>query len=175
MSEDSISKDAAQAEEAATVNAAEVSETSAEPETVANEDGSDASDNVTTVDSEKKAKSKSSPAVAVESNSSVSDSPRSAHVVTPNAMTDTVYLSKCIFKNKYARKSLTVHHLQRRLYELGFKDAYSDKDGWYGDLTAKSVMEYQEVNGFEPTGIVDAATFEDIFTGDAAVTVNVTD
>lgn len=92
-------------------------------------------------------------------------------VVTPGASTDSVYLSRCVFKNMYARKSLTIHHLQRRLYELGFKDAYSDKDGWYGDLTAKSVLEFQEVNGLEPTGTMDAETFEAIFAGDANVTV----
>jgi len=101
--------------------------------------------------------------------------PDNAVVVTPNVAADTVYLSSCVYKNMFARKSLTVHHVQRRLNDLGFRDAYSDKDGWYGELTAKAVREFQEINGHEPTGLMDAATFEDIFSGDPHVVVNLVD
>lgn len=100
---------------------------------------------------------------------------KKAAVITPNVDADPVYLSRCVFKNPFARKSLTVHHLQRRLHDLGFKDAYSDKDGWYGDLTAKSVKEFQEASGLEATGLMNAVTFEAIFAGDHAVVINVAD
>ena len=84
---------------------------------------------------------------------------------------DDVLLANCIYKNKFARKSLTVHHLQRRLNELGYKDAYSDKDGWFGDLTRLAVEKFQQDKGLEVTGLVDAGTFTKIFEGDPHVNV----
>lgn len=92
------------------------------------------------------------------------------HVVG-SADTDTVYLDKCVYKNMYAKKSLTVHHLQRRLNELGFTDAYSDKDGWYGDLTKASVASFQAANNLEGDGLMNAATLSAIFAGDPNITV----
>ena len=85
---------------------------------------------------------------------------------------DDVYLANCIYKNKFARKSLTVHHLQRRLNELGYKDAYSDKDGWLGDLTRLSIEAFQKDKGLNATGDVDAETFTKLFEGDPHVIVN---
>lgn len=85
---------------------------------------------------------------------------------------DAVLLSACIYKNPASRKSLTIHHLQRRLNELGYKDAYADKDGWYGDLTRDAVAAYQKDNGIAvdgAVGIVDATTMEKLFAGDANV------
>lgn len=93
----------------------------------------------------------------------------------PRADADVVYLSRCIFKNRFSKKSFTVHLLQRRLKELGFNDAYGDRDGWYGDLTAKSVREYQESRGLNATGMMDAETFSSIFAGDRSVVVNLVD
>jgi peptidoglycan hydrolase-like protein with peptidoglycan-binding domain len=84
---------------------------------------------------------------------------------------DEVLLAKCVYKNAYARKSLTVHHLQRRLGELGYGDAMADRDGWYGDLTKESVKQFQGDNKLEDTGIMDAKTFERIFAGDPNVKV----
>lgn len=97
--------------------------------------------------------------------------PPSAYAVVGNGETDDVILSKCVFKNKYAKKSLTVHHVQRRLAELGYKDAHTDKDGWYGDLTKKAVLEFQEYLGIEGDGMMNAETFAAIFDGDKNVTV----
>jgi hypothetical protein len=94
-----------------------------------------------------------------------------SHVVT-NADADPVYLASCVYKNKYARKSLTVHHLQRRLVELGYNDAEGDKDGWYGELTALSVSAYQKDCGLESTGMMDADTFTKVFAGDSNVEVH---
>ena len=84
---------------------------------------------------------------------------------------DQVRLSACVFKNKFARKSLSVYHVQRRLNELGYRDAYTDKTGWYGDLTFKSVREYQAANGLAGDGTVDRATLDHLFSDDPNVTV----
>lgn len=94
-----------------------------------------------------------------------------SHVVT-NADADPVYLASCVYQNKYARKSLTVHHLQRRLVELGYTDAEGDKDGWYGELTAIAVSAYQKDCGLESTGMMDADTFAKVFAGDSNVEVH---
>jgi len=84
---------------------------------------------------------------------------------------DDVMLANCVYKNVYARKSLTVHHLQRRLIELGYKDADADKDGWLGDETVASIKEFQADKGMDVTGSVDADTFIKIFEGDVHVNV----
>jgi hypothetical protein len=84
---------------------------------------------------------------------------------------DEVLLAQCVYKNMYTRKSLTVHHLQRRLAELGYGDASADLDGWYGDLTKESVRQYQGDNNLEATGVMDADTFKGIFKGDPNVMV----
>ena len=86
---------------------------------------------------------------------------------------DTVLLSRCVYKSKVTRKSLSVHHLQRRLAELGHVDAASDKDGWYGDLTFFAVKAFQEANKLEATGHVDADTLAAIFKGDPNVAIDV--
>ena len=96
--------------------------------------------------------------------------PTTPHVISKEE-TDNVFLSQCVYKSKVSRKSLTVHHLQRRLKEWGFKDAFADKDGYYADKTKKSVAEFQESAGLAVTGLVDAETFTRIFEGDTNVTV----
>jgi hypothetical protein len=84
---------------------------------------------------------------------------------------DQVLLSSCVFKNKFARKSLSIHHVQRRLAELGYPDAASDKDGWYGDLTASAVAVFQATEGLEATGVLDMVTLNAIFHDDPNVVV----
>ena len=84
---------------------------------------------------------------------------------------DEVSLDACVYMNKYSRKSLTVHHLQRRLTELGYSEADSDKDGWYGELTMEAVKGFQGDNRLEVTGLMDADTFKRIFKGDPNVKV----
>lgn len=87
-------------------------------------------------------------------------------VAVSGAAKDDVHLSKCVFKNVYARKSLTIHHVQRRLNELGYREAGSDKDGWYGDLTKRAVAAFQKDNKLGDSGVIDAATLEAIFADD---------
>jgi hypothetical protein len=100
----------------------------------------------------------------------VVDKPTVKHVVGTGD-TDDVYLAKCVYKNIYERKSLTIHHLQRRLEELGYKDVVGDKDGWLGELTMMSVEKFQKDKGLAATGKVDADTFSKIFEGDTNVNV----
>lgn len=94
------------------------------------------------------------------------------HVVS-GADKDEVHLKQCVYKNPYARKSLTIHHLQRRLAELGYDEAAADRDGWYGDLTKAAVAAYQKDNKLDGNGVMNAKTFEAVFAGDPNVRVNV--
>lgn len=84
---------------------------------------------------------------------------------------DEVFLDKCIYKNLYNRKSLTIHHLQRRLYELGYIVALKDKDGYYGDLTREAVSQFQADRGLVGDGLMTAESFELIFANDQNVKV----
>ena len=96
--------------------------------------------------------------------------PKANQSVSGNGV-DEVLLANCIYKNVYARKSLSVHHLQRRLIELGFKDADADKDGWLGDETVAAIKNFQASKGLDVTGSVDATTLTKIFEGDSNVQV----
>jgi hypothetical protein len=96
--------------------------------------------------------------------------PKASQSVSGNGI-DEVLLANCIYKNVYARKSLSVHHLQRRLIELGFKDADADKDGWLGDETVAAIKNFQASKGLDVTGSVDAITLTKIFEGDHNVQV----
>lgn len=83
---------------------------------------------------------------------------------------DEVLLSKCVYENKFERKSLTIHHIQRRLEELGYKDVVGDRDGWLGELTMMSVNQFQQDRGLDVTDkSVDVNTFLAIFAGDPNV------
>lgn len=84
---------------------------------------------------------------------------------------DEVFLDKCIYKNIHNRKSLTIHHLQRRLYELGYIVALKDKDGYYGDLTREAVSQFQTDRGLVGDGFMTAESFELIFANDPNVKV----
>lgn len=91
--------------------------------------------------------------------------------VVSNKEVDDVHLDKIIYKNLYARKSLSVHHLQRRLFELGYSEAHDDKDGYYGDKTKSAVLRFQLENKLEVNGMVDAKTLTLLFAGDPNVNV----
>jgi hypothetical protein len=123
------------------------------------------------------------PEVIVEPTPEPEVTPEPVHVEEPKAHVpaanqsvsgngvDEVLLANCIYKNVYARKSLSVHHLQRRLIELGFKDADADKDGWLGDETVAAIKNFQASKGLDVTGSVDATTLTKIFEGDHNVQV----
>lgn len=107
---------------------------------------------------------------AVEPAPAVSDVPATVYAVVGGADVDDVILSNVVYKNIYAKKSLTVHHLQRRLAEWGFVGAHLDKDGWYGDATVAAVHEFQAARGLA-VGELDLITFQAIFEGDTNVRV----
>lgn len=95
---------------------------------------------------------------------------RAEHAVS-GAPKDNVILSKCVFKNQWQRKSLTVHHVQRRLGELGFTSGLDDRDGWYGELTQSAVALFQKKVGIVGDGMMDAETFKALFDKDENVIV----
>lgn len=89
--------------------------------------------------------------------------------VVSNNVVDDVVLSSIVFKNIYARKSLSVHHMQRRLAELGYDIALHDKDGFYGDRTREALATFQVDKQILGDGNVDAATLTALFEGDPNV------
>jgi hypothetical protein len=91
--------------------------------------------------------------------------------VVSNGVTDEVLLSACVYKNEFNRKSLSVHHLQRRLAELGFPEAKFDRDGYFGDLTKAAIGRFQVSKGLSGSGNLTTETFLAIFEGDPNVTV----
>jgi peptidoglycan hydrolase-like protein with peptidoglycan-binding domain len=97
---------------------------------------------------------------------------KAQHAVS-GAAQDNVYLSRCVVKNQFERKSLTIHHVQRRLAELGYRAATADKDGWYGDNTVSAVASFQSAVQLTSTGIIDAETFTALFAGDPNVIVHI--
>lgn len=117
------------------------------------------------------------PALAVEeitpeAEAEAKPEPVAPRVAAPNAVVgkgerDDVLLSRMVFKNPHAHKSLSVHHLQRRLTELGYGEAGADQDGLIGTLTTAAIYKFQVDNkNLNRDGIVDADTLQAIFDGD---------
>ena len=109
---------------------------------------------------------------AVDKKAARNATPSPVRHVVSGGDTDDVHLDKCVFKNAFARKSLTIHHVQRRLVELGYRDAGSDKDGWYGDLTQMSIAAFQKDRSLAGEGCMNSETFVALFDGDQNVTVH---
>ena len=84
---------------------------------------------------------------------------------------DVVKVSSIVYKNEIARKSLSVHHLQRRLLELGYADAGKDKDGYYGALTRRALVMFQQQNKLDPDGVASLVTLKTLFKDDPNVDV----
>lgn len=99
-----------------------------------------------------------------------SSAPATEYAVVSGGKVDEVRLSAIVFENKSAKKSLSVHHLQRRLREWGFDSAYTDRDGWYSVPTRQAINEFQEAQGL-PVGELDMVTLKAIFEGDTNVRV----
>jgi len=95
--------------------------------------------------------------------------PGTTYSVVSNDAIDTVHVSKVVVHNKAQKKSLSVHHVQRRLAEWGFRGAYLDKDGYCGDHTVSALAEFQKSLGLEATGTPDHATLSRLFEGDTNV------
>ena len=95
--------------------------------------------------------------------------PNTVYAVVSNDRVDAVHASKIVAHNKAQKKSLSVHHLQRRLNEWGFTSAYLDKDGYCGDHTISAISAFQTHVGLPVTGAPDFTTLERIFEGDTNV------
>lgn len=97
----------------------------------------------------------------------VIESPR-GHVVGGDE-TDPVYESKLV-ADPNKRKSLTVHHVQRRLVDVGYHEAAAGIDGQYDVHTQRAFEAWQSDNGFDP-GPATFDQFQELFNGDPNVTV----
>ena len=95
--------------------------------------------------------------------------PNTVYAVVSNDLVDAVHASKIVPHNKAQKKSLSVHHLQRRLVEWGFTGAYLDKDGYCGDNTLTALSAFQTHVGLPVTGAPDFTTLERVFEGDTNV------
>ena len=93
--------------------------------------------------------------------------------VVGDGETDEVFLSSIVYKNMMARRSLSVFHMQRRLAELGYKDAGRDPKGFYGDFTKAALAQFQAASfeGSDASGAADAQTLTALFDGDPNVTL----
>lgn len=110
--------------------------------------------------------------VAVDLEAVVAALPEPAgEAVVGNGVVDPVYVSSIVYKNLYSRKSLSVHHLQRRLAELGYESARKDKDGWFGDNTVAAVKSYQADKKLPVNGEITYGLLTKIFAGDPNVEV----
>lgn len=95
--------------------------------------------------------------------------PATTHAVVSNDAVDTVHVSKVVVHNKAQKKSLSVHHVQRRLSEWGFAGAFLDRDGYCGDHTVSALTEFQKSLGLDETGKPDYVTLSRLFEGDTNV------
>lgn len=96
--------------------------------------------------------------------------PPTTYAVVSAAEKDSVSFDKIIFKNMVHRKSLSVHHMQRRLAEWGYPEANLDKDGYFGDSTLEAIHKFQNDHGLV-VGELTFDTLSAIFEGDTNVIV----
>ena len=94
--------------------------------------------------------------------------PTEPYAVVGDGDVDDVDFTKIIFKNKYAKKSLSVYHLQRRLRELGYTEVDGDQQGYYGDRTLEAVHRFQKANGWD-TESLTREQLEKLFDSDPNV------
>ena len=109
------------------------------------------------------------PEVYTEKPVEVASVPSTTYAVVSNDAVDTVVASKIVIHNKLQKKSLSVHHLQRRLREWGFNEAYLDRDGYCGDHTVSSIAAFQKSLGLPATGTPDFDTLCRLFEGDTNI------
>jgi hypothetical protein len=111
-------------------------------------------------------------AIPVDMNKYIESLPKPA---TPSVVSgkevDDVSLSALVYKNQLSKKSLSVHHLQRRLNELGYTTAFLDKDGWLGDGTKIAVEQFRKDRDLLGTELIDKATLEALFSEDKGIVI----
>jgi peptidoglycan hydrolase-like protein with peptidoglycan-binding domain len=79
-----------------------------------------------------------------------------------------VFENKIIFKNKMAKKSMSVWQVQRRLFDLGYDAVREAKPGYFEEITLKAVEDYRADKNLGD-GEIDAKFLKDLFTGDKTV------
>jgi peptidoglycan hydrolase-like protein with peptidoglycan-binding domain len=79
-----------------------------------------------------------------------------------------VFENKIIFKNKMAKKSMSVWQVQRRLFDLGYEAVREAKPGYYEEITLKAVEDYRADKNLGE-GKIDAKFLKSLFAGDKAV------
>ena len=87
--------------------------------------------------------------------------------VAPSEVVE-VFASKIVFKNKMAKKSMSVWQVQRRLFDLGYTAVKKAKPGYYDDITQAVVDAYRAENKLG-TGEVDEKFLKAIFKEDKSV------
>ena len=115
-----------------------------------------------------KAKNSVSPAKAPAKETKVPvESPR--RLIASGEETDEVRTSALV-SGAYGRKSLSVHHLQARLADLGYHEASADQDGDLGMLTTSSINLWQKDHGYD-VGPLTIEQTHALFDGDINVIV----
>ena len=98
--------------------------------------------------------------------------PSAPNAAVSGAAVDPILYSRAVPTPKNGpRKSLTVYHIARRLYEHGHVEAWSETI--YGPLTRNSVAAWQTSRAEEPTGVLTRAQFLALFEGDPNVDAQV--
>ncbi len=87
-----------------------------------------------------------------------SSAPKSGYAVVGKGVQDPVVASIGAGSNK----SLTVHHIQRRLVERGFGEVYRDRDGFWREGTTDALNAFKESQGLQDAEHIDVlrALFE---------------
>ena len=87
--------------------------------------------------------------------------------VAPSEVVE-VFANKIIYKNKMAKKSMSVWQVQRRLFDLGYTAVKKAKPGYYEELT-QSVVDAYRVENKLGTGQIDEKFLKAIFKDDKSV------
>jgi peptidoglycan hydrolase-like protein with peptidoglycan-binding domain len=111
-------------------------------------------------------------AIPVDMNKYIESLPKPATpFVVSGKEVDDVSLSALVYKNQLNKKSLSVHHLQRRLNELGYTTAFLDKDGWLGDGTKIAIEQFRKDRDLLGTDLINKATLEALFAEDKGIVI----
>ena len=93
--------------------------------------------------------------------------PTPVEEVAPSEVVE-VFASKIVYKNKMAKKSMSVWQVQRRLFDLGYEEVREAKPGYYEEITLKAVEDYRADKNLGD-GEIDAKFLKSLFKDDKAV------
>lgn len=79
-----------------------------------------------------------------------------------------VFEDKIIYLNKRHKKSMSVWQVQRRLYDLGYKNVRKAKAGYYEEITQEAVEAFRAEKKLG-AGQIDAKFLKALFAGDKTV------